>query len=128
MDTLRNYTFLPWLRQGIAAEIPEPDNLGAGGAAPQRAQVPVQFHVGSEAVSKPVELLGPGDVVGIHPAAIVKNRQTAGGPQLKEMDRMLRESTKRVAGQEAWINARRADVSIALGRLDSAFEKLGAGR
>ncbi|KQX24336.1 argininosuccinate lyase [Variovorax sp. Root434] len=64
----------------------------------------------------------------LDPAAIVKNRQTAGGPQLKEMDRMLRESTKRVAEQEAWINARRADVSGALGRLDSAFEKLGAGR
>lgn len=72
MDTLRNYTFLSWLRQGIASEISVPDNLGAGGTAPQRAQVPVQFHIGSETVSKPVELLGPGDVVGIHPAAIVK--------------------------------------------------------
>ena len=28
VDTLRNYTFLPWLRQGLAAGIDEPDNLG----------------------------------------------------------------------------------------------------
>jgi hypothetical protein len=66
VDTLKSYTFLPWLRQGIAAEIKD----DAGG--PQRASVDVNFRIGSEAISKTVQLLGPGDIVGINPRAIVK--------------------------------------------------------
>lgn len=72
VDTLKNYTFLPWLRAGIAAEIAEPDNLGVPGDAPERASVEVSFIVGSEPVSKTAHLLGPGDIVGINPRAIVK--------------------------------------------------------
>ena len=62
----------------------------------------------------------------LDPIAIIKNRQSAGGPQPKEMERMLTESTKRVAAQDAWINARRAYISSALARLDSDFYKLKA--
>ena len=74
MDTLRNYTFLPWLRQGLAAEISEPDNLGRDGTTPvsERTEVLVSFSVGGAPVSKHVQLLGPGDVVGINQRAIVK--------------------------------------------------------
>ena len=45
MDTLRNYTFLPWTRQGFASEIATDDNLGTGGSAlgAERATVPVSF-------------------------------------------------------------------------------------
>ena len=63
----------------------------------------------------------------LDPVAIVRNRQTAGGPQPREMERMLKESTKRIADQDAWINARRTYISSALARLNSDFEKLGAG-
>src|SRR6187200_2931654 len=73
MDTLRNYTFLPWTRQGIAAEISVVDDLGTGsGPARERAEVSVSFTVNGQPVSKDVQVLGPGDVVGINPRAIVK--------------------------------------------------------
>jgi hypothetical protein len=72
VDTLRNYTFLPWLRQGIAGEIDTLENLGGPGDSPQRPSVEVSFKVGTESVSKNAELLGPGDIVGINPRAIVK--------------------------------------------------------
>ncbi len=60
----------------------------------------------------------------LDPVAIIKNRQTAGGPQPKEMERMLREWTKRLADQSAWIQTRRTYISSALARLDSDFNKL----
>ncbi len=73
MDTLRNYTFLPWLRQGIASAISVDDRLGEGsGASPERAGVSVGFRVNGEPVARDVQLLGPGDVVGINPRAIIK--------------------------------------------------------
>jgi argininosuccinate lyase len=62
----------------------------------------------------------------LDPVAIVQNRQTAGGPQLVEMERMVKESLQRVAQQDAWINARRARISSSLARLDTDFEKFGA--
>jgi hypothetical protein len=71
-DTLRNYTFLPWLRQGIAADVGVTDNLGGTSVEPQRGSVQVGFKVGTEPVSKQAHLLGPGDIVGINPRAIVK--------------------------------------------------------
>jgi argininosuccinate lyase len=64
----------------------------------------------------------------LDPVAIVKNRQTAGGPQPGEMERMVREATQRVAQQDGWIKARREQISVSLARLDADFEKLGAGR
>ena len=74
MDTLRNYTFLPWTRQGLASEIATDDNLGTGGSAPgaERAAVSVSFTIAGQPISKHVQLLGPGDVIGINPRVIVK--------------------------------------------------------
>ena len=64
----------------------------------------------------------------LDPAAIVNNRQTSGGPQPAEMERMIREATQRVAQQDGWIKARREQISGSLARLDADFEKLGAVR
>ncbi|WP_284405356.1 lyase family protein [Acidovorax sp. SUPP3434] len=64
----------------------------------------------------------------LDPVAIVRNRQTAGGPQPAEMDRMLRQATQRVAEQDGWIKARRAQIAASLARLDADFEKLGGAR
>src|SRR6185503_12104500 len=78
VDTAKNYTFLPWLRQGLAAGINELDNLGQPTTSPPRASIAVNFldatqpGGASEPVSKTPQLLGPGDVVGINPRAIVK--------------------------------------------------------
>jgi hypothetical protein len=72
MDVLRNYTFLPWTRRGFGAGISTPDDLASGSAGPERALVPVSFNVNGQPIAKNVEVLGPGDVVGINPRAIVK--------------------------------------------------------
>ena len=79
VDTLKNYTFLPWLRQGIAADIAVPDHLGLRDVAtgelkpaPQRVSVNVSFKIAAEPIGKTAQLFGPGDVIGINPMAIVK--------------------------------------------------------
>jgi hypothetical protein len=62
------------MRQGIAAEIGVVDDLGSdeSGTARQRAEVLVSFKVNAQPVSRPVQLLGPGDVLGFNPQAVVK--------------------------------------------------------
>jgi len=72
MDTLRNYTFLPWTRRGFGAAIQTPDDLASGSAGPGRAAVSVSFAINGQPIAKDVEVLGPGDVVGINPRAVVK--------------------------------------------------------
>lgn len=75
MSQAATYTFLPWLRQGIANRI--------DGASGQRATIAIQLTLdgvkvdgsGTEArppISKNVELYGPGDVVGLEPRTIIK--------------------------------------------------------
>jgi argininosuccinate lyase len=61
----------------------------------------------------------------LDPVAIVRNRQTAGGPQPAEMTRMLAEASRRVARQDIWIQERRAQIGSSLARLDADFRKLG---
>jgi hypothetical protein len=73
-DPIGTYTFLPWMRRGIA------NRIGAGGApVGARATIPVAFDVegtkkdGSKQlanINQPVELYGPGDIVGIDADAI----------------------------------------------------------
>jgi hypothetical protein len=77
--TLGTYTFLPWLRSGLANRITAPD--GPGGP-PVRASVRVQLELtgaalgGGGTLTRPiprdVELYGPGDIVGIDPRSIVR--------------------------------------------------------
>lgn len=74
-DEIAVYTFLPWLKQGIANKI----NAPVGDAI--RATVNVDLNItgqlvggGTEEriVSQPIEVYGPGDIVGIDPKNIVK--------------------------------------------------------
>jgi hypothetical protein len=76
--TPATYTFLPWLRNGLANKITAPD--GSGGAA-LRANVRVDLELTGAAlaggtltrpVGRFVDLYGPGDVVGIDSRAIVR--------------------------------------------------------
>jgi len=77
------YTFLPWLRRGVATGIDEADTLGAGdGAATVRATLPVELVLRSQplagapsdapAIHKTIELVGPGDIRGIRREAVVR--------------------------------------------------------
>lgn len=71
--TVANYTFSSWLRKGIGNRITEPDNLGAG-ATPtlERATVPIDVILNSNGIHKNFSLIGPGDIIGINPAVVVR--------------------------------------------------------
>jgi hypothetical protein len=71
--TVANYTFSSWLRKGIGNRITETDNLGAG-ATPtkERATVPIDVTLNSDGVHKDFSLIGPGDIIGINPAVVVR--------------------------------------------------------
>ncbi len=80
------YTFLPWLRQGMAGKITEADTLGATSESAafqdERATLNVELVVedtrieddskGESSIIKTVKLVGPGDVSGINPQAILR--------------------------------------------------------
>jgi hypothetical protein len=75
MSTIGTYTFLPWLRQGLANRI-------QAAATTARATVPVALKLAGQAVDgsaaleqpiqKNIELYGPGDIIGIDTRQIVK--------------------------------------------------------
>jgi hypothetical protein len=77
-DPIGAYSYLPWLRRGIANTITAQD--GAPGPAP-RATIPVDLRITASLVPggtttldihRDVALFGPGDIVGLDPRAIVR--------------------------------------------------------
>jgi hypothetical protein len=87
--SIAKYTFVPWLRRGLSAEITTVDHLGAGSGGPtERTELPVALTVRyvdragttrtPDAISQAIELLGPGDVVGLRPEAILRTEPAAG--------------------------------------------------
>jgi hypothetical protein len=86
---IAQYTFLPWARRGIGSNIPDADTLGAGdGPALLRAALTVELTltstplggapVDSPAIAKVLQLLGPGDIRGVRPEAIVREHPRSG--------------------------------------------------
>ncbi len=81
---LAHYTFVPWGRRGIGARIGEVDALAAApGTVLERPELSVELVLdyvapgGSSpgtksSVPKTVRLLGPGDVIGLKPGAILR--------------------------------------------------------
>jgi len=79
MSTVASYSFLPWLRQGLAGQITATD-LDAG--VVDRAGVQVALQITGQApgggaltpvpVTRTVQLYGPGDVIGIDPRVVVR--------------------------------------------------------
>ncbi len=75
-DSIATYSFLPWLRQGIANKIVSGASSGA------RATIPVKLKIKGKALSgadleheinRDISLYGPGDIIGIDKKTIVKN-------------------------------------------------------
>ena len=74
MSEIANYTFLPWVRQGLSNDI--------SGQSGSRATITINLSLSGEkleggsldppAVPQSVEIYGPGDVVGVDPSAIIK--------------------------------------------------------
>jgi argininosuccinate lyase len=60
----------------------------------------------------------------LDPVAIVRNRMTAGGPQPKEMARMVTLSKQILAQEDAWIHERRTRIESAIQALDRDFSRL----
>lgn len=72
-----SYQFLPWVRNGLAVALGTADTLGTGAVLPARASAPVGVRLAGEhagAVLPPlqVQLYGPGDVIGIDPAQVIR--------------------------------------------------------
>ncbi|KAF2413894.1 hypothetical protein B1729_07475 [Microbacterium sp. B35-04] len=74
-----SFTFLPYHRTGAAAGIRRPVFSTAAGV---RTTVDVSFALtdgaGTETVSQPITLRGPGDVVGVDPAQIIRRHPEPG--------------------------------------------------
>ena len=74
-DEIGTYSFLPYLRQGVANNIPPPSDPNI-----KRGQITVKLKVDGSGLTDPepqtvpkvVEIYGPGDVVGIDAKAIIK--------------------------------------------------------
>lgn len=72
-DKIATYTFLPWLRQGIATGIKTQDPLGEPSGIVERASIDASVEINTSIrIDKRIDLVGPGDVVGINHRAIVK--------------------------------------------------------
>jgi hypothetical protein len=79
--TSATYSFIPWLRQGIANNIVETDNLGipnSNTSAIERPELNVKLRLNTTDINKKIKLHGPGDVLGIHHDAILKVHPIAG--------------------------------------------------
>src|SRR5262245_7783127 len=65
------YTFVPWLRLGLAASI---DRLDFAGPPAPRAvsRITVDLNEHSLSATVPLTLTGPGDVAGIDPRAVIR--------------------------------------------------------
>ena len=68
--TIARYAFLPWLRRGVANQIQTP------AVTTSRARLQVALTVGDGAetrvIDKDIQLVGPGDVLGINPQEIIR--------------------------------------------------------
>ena len=82
IDSVPSYTFLPWLRQGLANNISTADIADNLTSVILRASIPVQLTVKATNLDgqeeehpldeKKIELFGPGDIIGIDSKVIVK--------------------------------------------------------
>lgn len=70
---IAKYQFHPWARKGIAANIIEPDDFGAGTANhPERPEVPIGVVLNGNVITKNFSLIAPGDIIGIQSDMIIR--------------------------------------------------------
>ena len=81
---LASYTFLPFARQGLGGRLQEADQAAVPGI---RASIPLTMKINadlldgttsSESVPRPVQLYGPGDIIGVDLDAIVRTEPRPG--------------------------------------------------
>lgn len=70
---IAKYTFLSWLRRGIANSIAQKDTLGTGvSGINERSSLPVDITLNGVNIHKDFALIGPGDIIGINPSMVVR--------------------------------------------------------
>jgi hypothetical protein len=74
------YTFLPWMRRGLANQLKDPAGVGSS-----RAKLEVAITIGSDdpgsastPIVKAIKLVGPGDVTGMKPQQVVRTEPRPG--------------------------------------------------
>ena len=73
-DAQTRYTFLPYIRRGLAAAFSKDGKPASDG----RIELPVQLRLNGSTkgetgtIAVPLRLYGPGDIVGIDPAEIIR--------------------------------------------------------
>lgn len=73
MTTAAGYSFLPWLRTGLASAITRPDGILTGAPRAEVAVTVVIDAAGDErAVTAPLTLFGPGEVAALDPRAVMR--------------------------------------------------------
>lgn len=77
---IAQYTFLPWMRRGLASQIKHPAAAGVS-----RARLDVAVTVGSDApgpagapIAKSITLIGPGDIDGFNAHQVIRTEPRAG--------------------------------------------------
>lgn len=86
-DILARYTFLPWLRRGLSSKLKEKDNFNNFSTKPmdewvkERPEVAIRVNITAKKgsaelapdhVEQNIELIGPGDIIGIDKRIVVK--------------------------------------------------------
>ncbi len=81
-DLLGTYSFLPWLRQGVANALTAPPPAG------ERASIHVELELTAnpvaggaplqQAITQDISLYGPGDIVGVESRAVVRTEPRSG--------------------------------------------------
>jgi hypothetical protein len=77
---MSEYTFLPWMRRGLANELKDP-----AGAGSSRAKLEVSITVGADVPGpaeapnvKAIKIVGPGDILGMNPRQVIRTEPRAG--------------------------------------------------
>jgi hypothetical protein len=71
IPTFANYVFLPWARQGAAADIQTPDSLGQDQAGIASTTVKLRINDAVD-IDRQVRLYGPGDITGIDTQQVIR--------------------------------------------------------
>lgn len=82
---LAKYSFVSWMRQGLGQQIAQTDTLGTGNAGiTGRATISAKVVLNtSDQISQNLELIGPGDIIGIDSKNIVRVHPEPGTPNFE---------------------------------------------
>ena len=70
-EAYAQYTFLPWVRQGLSRYLDTPDQGQTDADA--QAALPVRLRLNQyDPIERTLDLLGPGDVVGLEAAQVIR--------------------------------------------------------